>query len=368
MKDFAVDIISDIFSESIPETKVLLGVFLSIAIFGTLIYVIVYKINSSFKRQKLFDYLYEPLAPDGYFLDEVWECCDYFAHVMMMRQHGSDIELFRTRMSEKIKPLFFKRILDEDDEFDKAYFSSQFADFVMAEWSDAYVSEFQKVARAYVDRMYEFDQSITHISPQFEKKLINDVVNAVMETEEAKQVQLEVQQQQLLETAQAEVTIVEDTREKDELFRRLAVASYNCAIREIKLNNNRGLNPTSFDYCPNVFLMKLCALKVYSQQKVLSLCRESRDTLDCPGCYIVYNTFNSQYFIGKSDRMFSRIYDLLTQVDCKGCSALNRDINSGHLVLVKFVKLADSGYTSLAKLQHDLILSYDCRQDKGYNK
>jgi hypothetical protein len=201
-----------------------------------------------------------------------------------------------------------------------------------------------------------------HRSPEFERSLTEAVVKRVMETDEAQ----ELKQVMLAEAAKQHES---DDAEKEVLYKRLATVSYNAAVKDVKLHDNRGINPVSLSYLRPKFLSVLCGLKVYTHQKLLSMEGTNEAySLDAEGCYIVYNTFNNKYFVGRSDRMFRRVHELLASKDFSGCVELKNDINSGHFVLVKFVLLKDSGYSKSARLQRDLILSYDCRQGRGYNK
>lgn len=317
-------------------------------------------IRYSFRNQYLVDWLEDPIPDYSYFMTKLEKCCTKYAYRMMYSCNGSDYELFYNKMREKIQPLFFRPVTTEDH-WDKWYFSSQFKSFVLNNWSESKVRDFYSVACMFMDYMWQDFSHVQYVSHDYIEGLTRDVVNKVMQTEAAR----ELQRQILNEVAtQNEI----DTKEKDELTKKLIVASYNCAIRDLKLHNNRGLNPVNTDRLTDDFVEKLLSYRVYTQPKLLSMASDDEAVdLHCPGCYIIYNTFTGKYFVGKSDSIFVRVYTLISSSYCEECLALKKDIESGHLILVKFVKLEDSGYDDLSKLQRDLILSYDCRQDKGYN-
>ena len=348
--DFATNLIS---YKTIGVGAVIVG----ILFIGILVGVHLY--DASFKTKPLSSVLYGEIAPNSYFQQQAELSCVYFTKLVMRYQQGNDFDLFYNKLMPRIKPLFFNQKVENNSV--KIYFSNSFIEFVENGYENPLIGQFPKIAKDYLKSVVTVDDDL-HVDSNFEQVLIDDVVTTVMTTQEAQK-----QQAEMISEIIADATEI-DTSQKDALMKRLISASYNCAVKDIKLHGNKGLNPNDLSILKKNTLQVVCDGKVYTHQKLLTLSDECRAELDVEGCYIIFNTFTNKYFVGKSDTMFSRVYSMLTSPEGNGCQALKSDINMGHLVLVKFIRLGDTDYKDVTRLQRDLILSYDCRQDKGYNR
>lgn len=360
-----IDIVmADIVTE-LYEYRVILFILFGIIAFLIFSIVVTIKYMDSFKRQEIDPFLIQPITSDSYFMKEADRCYYYFAKSAAFRQRGNDTNSFYSKIRDKLKPLLFE-LKDS-----KLYISSQFSEFILQQPGRHIVGEFFKFCKAYVKYMHHDVAGINHMDAEFEANLVSDVVDRVMETEAARQ---EVERR-IGEAVP--VPVISDNSndvdiyavEKKELMRRLSLSTFNCAIRDIKLHDGIGMIPANECYLKHVLYNMVCKLRIYTQQKIKGMVHsEEASVLDCEGCYIVLNTFNSKYFVGRSDMMFSRVYGMVISCNSDPCAELVSDLNDGHLVLVKFVPLEQSGYTDIVKMQRDLVLAYDCRQGNGYNR
>ena len=360
---------TDIAAE-LSEYRNAIFVLVGVIVFLILVFIVVNFYMDSFKRRDIVDFLGEPVMPDSYFLKEADRCYRHFAKTMMLQQHGSDADLFCRKMRDRLKPLFFMQ-QTSGGSYPVLYIAPQFAEFILQQPGHHTAGEVFKFMKAYVKHMYHDVSGISHVDAEFESYLVNNVVDRVMMTDAA---QKEVQRR--IEESVPVPVICEQNHdadvyaeEKKELSRRLALSSFNCAVRDIKLHDGVGMVPQRDGYLSRQVYDMLCGLKIYTQQKIKGMVHlDEASVLDCEGCYVVLNTFNARYFVGRSDMMFTRVYELVTSYDSGACASLKQDVNEGHLVLVKFVPLEQTGYTDAVKLQRGLVLSYDCRHDRGYNR
>lgn len=312
-----------------------------------------------FEGELLFDHLSDSILPNSYFVVELERCGIDLAHKMMKYHHGSDFEPYRRKMLKKIKPLIFVQSSNPNQNWIQFEFSDLFKDFVNEYFETSVVKDFYKVVSSYLQYMYRDVPVVVHKNTEFEQSLTESLVSEMRLAEDMYHSEVE----SALESKRLEA----DDNSLENVKKRI-ITAYNFTIQEIKSHNNRGLNPVKIDILNDRFMVKLLSYKVFTQQKLFDMTSEQAMDFNCQGCYIIYNTFTKKYFIGQSDTMYNRVHTLLTSSSVKACASLQSDINAGHMILVKFVRFEDTGYTNINALHRDLILAYDCRQEKGYNK
>ena len=85
---------------------------------------------------------------------------------------------------------------------------------------------------------------------------------------------------------------------------------------------------------------------------------------DFVGVYIFHNLNNDKYYVGQAKRVLYRINQHLTGY---GNPDLYHDYLNNHTFEVHIIKLVESGYEDLDKLERDLIVKYDSYRS-GYNR
>lgn len=352
-----MDIVKDLMDYLITGPLLIVLVLLLLCIFVPLIYS-VFRF-SGFGGEHLIDHVYDEIKPNDYFSMELEKCSLKFAQKMMKYHHGSDFEPYRRKMWKKLKPLFLCQTYDEKRNRIVVTFSPIFIDFVGSQLETLLVRDFYMVATDYIRYMHKDLPVVVHKSSEFEEHLSEMLLNELRTADNIYNAELE--------TAELQKKMDEDENSPANVKKRIVVA-YNATIQEIKSHNNRGLNPIVINILKDSFLVKILSLKVFTQQKLFDMTSDNAMEFNDKGCYVIYNTFTRKYFVGQSDTMFTRVCTIITSPTAKACVELKNDIDLGHMILVKFISLQDSGYTDINRLHRDLILSYDCRQPKGYNK
>lgn len=85
---------------------------------------------------------------------------------------------------------------------------------------------------------------------------------------------------------------------------------------------------------------------------------------DFVGVYILYNATKRMYYVGQATKIFFRINQHFTG---KGNGDIYADYKYGDIFYIGMIKLSESGYDDLNKLEKDKIKEYDAFE-KGYNK
>lgn len=86
---------------------------------------------------------------------------------------------------------------------------------------------------------------------------------------------------------------------------------------------------------------------------------------DLPGVYIIHNINNGMYYVGQSVHLYNRVNQHFTG---HGNGDVYADYKrGGDKFTIKLIKLKNSGYTNLDKLEKDMITKYDAL-NSGYNK
>lgn len=85
---------------------------------------------------------------------------------------------------------------------------------------------------------------------------------------------------------------------------------------------------------------------------------------DDVGIYILKNNTNGKYYVGQAKKTFFRINQHFTG---QGNSDIYRDYVNGDNFTIKIIRLIDSGYSDIDKLERDYIDLYDAYYT-GYNK
>ncbi len=91
---------------------------------------------------------------------------------------------------------------------------------------------------------------------------------------------------------------------------------------------------------------------------------KSRQSGDVVGAYIIYNKTKDMYYIGQAKRLFFRVNQHFTG---HGNGDVYADYKYGDDFTIQIIKLSDSGYSDLDKLEKDLIEKYDAF-NLGYNR
>lgn len=85
---------------------------------------------------------------------------------------------------------------------------------------------------------------------------------------------------------------------------------------------------------------------------------------DSVGVYIIYNQTKDMYYVGQAERMFFRLNQHFTG---HGNGDVYADYKYGDEFTIRIVKLSESGYSDIDKLEKDLIEKYNAFET-GYNR
>ena len=91
---------------------------------------------------------------------------------------------------------------------------------------------------------------------------------------------------------------------------------------------------------------------------------KSKQTGDSVGVYIIYNQTKAMYYVGQAKRMFFRLNQHFTG---HGNGDVYADYKYGDEFTIHIVKLSESGYSDIDKLEKDLIEKYNAFET-GYNR
>jgi hypothetical protein len=85
---------------------------------------------------------------------------------------------------------------------------------------------------------------------------------------------------------------------------------------------------------------------------------------DVVGVYIIHNKSKNMYYVGQAKRLFFRLNQHFTG---HGNGVVYADYKYGDDFTIQMIKLSDSGYYDLDKLEKDMIQKYDA-YNSGYNR
>ena len=85
---------------------------------------------------------------------------------------------------------------------------------------------------------------------------------------------------------------------------------------------------------------------------------------DFVGVYILYNSFKNMAYVGQAKKTISRATQHFLG---KGNPDVYYDYRSGDQFYISMIKLSDSGYSDIDKLEKDMIVKYDAYTN-GYNR
>jgi hypothetical protein len=85
---------------------------------------------------------------------------------------------------------------------------------------------------------------------------------------------------------------------------------------------------------------------------------------DVVGVYILLNINKGKHYVGQAKKVYFRINQHFTG---KGNQEVYADFMYGNNFRIKIIRLGDSGYYDLDKLEKDMIAKYDAYHS-GYNK
>lgn len=91
---------------------------------------------------------------------------------------------------------------------------------------------------------------------------------------------------------------------------------------------------------------------------------KSQQKGDIVGVYILHNKTKDMYYVGQAKRIFFRLNQHFTG---HGNGDVYADYKYGDDFAIKIIKLSESGYSDLDKLEKDLIDKYDA-YNSGYNR
>ena len=91
---------------------------------------------------------------------------------------------------------------------------------------------------------------------------------------------------------------------------------------------------------------------------------KQRQQGDIVGVYIIHNETRNQYYVGQAKKLFFRINQHFTG---HGNGDVYADYKYGDDFSIKIIKLSDSGYDDIDKLERDMIDKYDA-YSIGYNR
>ena len=309
--------------------------------------------RSSFKQEDLVSYLDHSVSLQGYFYSEFLRYCNKMS-VKLSESHVVGNEaVIENSLRSKLMPMLFAYEPDEDA--DALYFSPMFCDYVINIGGDVRVGQFYSILKQYVISRQQLFVPESHKVSEFEKMLYDDITSRVLSD---------------IDLVPSDVLTDKETVDAENavLRKKLKHASYNLAVRDIKLHSNKGILPVRDEYLQKRFINYLADMRVYTPINVISMYDEDCRDFAVTGCYIIMNTYNNKIFVGSSDNIFSRVYALLKDKNCGACPQLRADIENGDLILVKFVPMDPRMYSDVRRMQRDLILAYDCAGDRGYNK
>ncbi len=90
----------------------------------------------------------------------------------------------------------------------------------------------------------------------------------------------------------------------------------------------------------------------------------NRQKGDIVGVYIIHNETNDKYYVGQAKKLFFRINQHFTG---HGNGDVYADYRFGDDFSIKIIKLSDSGYDDIDKLEKDMIEKYNA-YSSGYNR
>lgn len=150
--------------------------------------------------------------------------------------------------------------------------------------------------------------------------------------------------------------------------RQKSIERYQRCIDHVKENGGKGLLPDRPQSVPTVLYHSLYSLKVYGDQQIARMMYDDRwDHLSEAGCYLVYDTYNGKYFVGKADNIYPALKSCLDVTPGHSNNAITPSLIAGHRVLVKMVPLQSSGFSDIDKLYEALIRAYKAYAPVGYN-
>lgn len=134
------------------------------------------------------------------------------------------------------------------------------------------------------------------------------------------------------------------------------VMSYNHCIKDIKDNGGHGLIPINPRCLSMELYRKLYFQPIYSDQHLRSVIQSDDNLLHFLGCYIMYNPYTDEYFVGSSTDVYATMLRMFNFVNTS--SELYCNLHDGHMLLTKFISLSDSGFDDLNKLLDVLAQAY----------
>ena len=91
---------------------------------------------------------------------------------------------------------------------------------------------------------------------------------------------------------------------------------------------------------------------------------KSKQTGDVVGVYVIHNKTKDMYYVGQAKRLFFRLNQHFTG---HGNGDVYADYKYGDNFTIQIIKLSESGYSDLDKLEKDLINKYNA-YGSGYNR
>jgi hypothetical protein len=104
--------------------------------------------------------------------------------------------------------------------------------------------------------------------------------------------------------------------------------------------------------------------KEYSLEEIHTLKIKELEKFQC--LYFIHNKILNKFYIGKSEKVYSRICDHFRKG--KGNSEVFEDYDSGFDFTISIISLKDSPFDDLDELEDNAIRAYNSMEPYGYNK
>lgn len=158
-------------------------------------------------------------------------------------------------------------------------------------------------------------------------------------------------------------------RKEKAVTKAVIVDRYNRCVQDIHANEDHGLLPDRPQSIPIALYRYLYGARIYGNQQIHRMMDDAKwDSLSAKGCYIIFNTFNGKHFVGKSENIYADLKLCLHGQGVGDQMPFRKDLLVGHMMLVKFVVLSESGISDLNVLHEALCRSYKSFDPIGYNK
>ena len=217
--------------------------------------------------------------------------------------------------------------------------------------------------------LMDFEKAVWHYFKSIDQNEYNIIVNgSTNEEQEKHELQFKLEQEEE-DAVRRELSynIIKMKKEREAEGEKSAVLyRYKQCVQNIHDNGDHGLMPDRPQSIPVALYREIYEARVYGHQQIYRMINDVKwNNLSAKGCYIIYNTFNGKHLVGKADNLYA---------DLKACllgssmiSDFRRDLMKGHMLLVKFVPISNSGMSDINVLYEALCRAYKAFIPSGYN-